>query len=302
MEGQELRRWIDIYIEHLRVERALSPRSVEAYAKELEGLWALQSADSSPEESGGKALFSRYLQQRREAGLSPRSQARVLSILRGFVRFLRVQGHDASLEGEGLESLPAPRLAQSLPEVLGRAEVDALLQAPSLESPEGLRDRAMLHLLYAAGLRASELVGLAMEDIQLDEAFLRPKGKGSKERVVPLHEEALRCLRHYLDEVRPLWLRKACKQVFLDAQGQPLDRQRLWAIVRAHARSAGLNKRIYPHLLRHSFATHLLQGGADLRVVQTMLGHSDISTTQIYTHLDRSHLKEVHRKFHPRGG
>jgi integrase/recombinase XerD len=262
------------------VEKGLSPNTLEAYARDLQGYCAvlrekgtLEVEKISPEHS------LNYLKALRSRGLSARSQARVLSALRGFHKFLL---QEQAVEENPVRRVRSPRVVPRLPSVLTPKEMENLLQQPDPRQPLGLRDRAMLELLYAAGLRVSELVHLSVNDVNLEVGYVRTKGKGSKERIVPLGKAACQALEEYLQGPRRL-------------------RQGFWKILKGYARGAGIQKRITPHILRHSFATHLLEGGADLRSVQSMLGHVDIATTQVYTHVSREHLKRLHQKLHPRG-
>jgi integrase/recombinase XerD len=233
-----------------------------------------------------------------QAGLSARTQARALSSIRGFFRFL-VQERRQQLDPT--ELLEGPRLLRKLPDVLNRDEVLRLLNAPLGVKPNRIRDRAMLHTMYAAGLRVSELVNLDLADLNLEEGFVSALGKGNKRRLVPIGEHARSALAEYLTEVRPRWAKPASRACFVTSRGKPMTRQSFWSLAKRYARAAGITKPISPHKLRHSFATHLLSGGADLRSVQTMLGHVDISTTQIYTHVSGDHLRKMHERYHPRG-
>lgn len=289
---------LDDYIQHLRVERALSKHTVDAYASDLVrfGTWL----DEQQAELAGvdEAHVAGYLVVLSRSGSSARTQARALSSIRGFFRFL-VQ--DKRRDRDPTELLEGPRLSRRLPEVLTRDEVVRLLEAPAGSKPNRVRDRAMLHTMYAAGLRVSELVGLDLGDVNLDDGFVVVSGKGNKRRLVPIGAHARAALSEYLGEVRPRWARPAGRACFVTARGKPMTRQGFWKIVKKYARAVGITKPISPHKLRHSFATHLLAGGADLRSVQTMLGHTDLATTQIYTHVTRDHLRKMHERFHPRG-
>jgi integrase/recombinase XerD len=239
-----------------------------------------------------------HLLQLHRHGLSQRSQARHLAAIRGFHLFLLRERHARTDPCEGIEP---PRAKRGLPVFLTLDEVDRLLEAPDVAEAQGLRDRAMLEVLYATGLRVSELCGLAPEDVNLRDGFLIARGKGSKERVVPLGEVAIGWLRQWLEAGRPALLReRSCRKLFVSARASGLCRQGVWKILKGHAARAGIIKCISPHKLRHSFATHLLERGADLRAVQAMLGHADISTTQIYTHVDRTRARAVYDKAHPR--
>jgi integrase/recombinase XerD len=231
-------------------------------------------------------------------GLAPRSQARALSAIRALHRLLVVEKLSAT---DPTENVDAPRTGLRLPKLLSREEVDALLAAPSPRTAAGRRDRAMLEVLYATGLRVSELVGLGVNDVRLETRMLLARGKGSKERIVPLGAPAAAALREYLRGPREALLRgRASKDLFVTPRGARMTRQGFWKLLNRYARGAGVKRRISPHQLRHSFATHLLEGGADLRSVQAMLGHADVATTQIYTHVERSHVKRLYEKHHPR--
>jgi len=230
--------------------------------------------------------------------LGARTQARALSSLRGFFRFLVREGRQPL---DPTELLEGPRLMRKLPGLLNREEVVRLLNAPSGTKPNRIRDRAMLHTMYAAGLRVTELTELDLSDLNLEEGFISALGKGNKRRIVPIGAHARAALVEYLSSVRPKWARPASRACFVTARGKAMTRQGFWKLIKRYATAAGISKPISPHKLRHSFATHLLDGGADLRSVQTMLGHADISTTQIYTHVTGDHLRKMHERYHPRG-
>lgn len=289
---------LDAYVGHLKVERGLSPHTLEAYAHDL-GRFAehLEERGCSLEEVDAGAVVG-FLVHLSEEGLGGRSQARVLSALRGLFKHLV---RERVLAADPTELVDAPRLGRRLPAVLTRDEVLALLDAPRGDKSTRVRDRAMLHTMYAAGLRVSELVGLGLGEVNLESGFLTALGKGEKRRVVPIGAVARGSVERYLREVRPRWTGPATKELFLTARGKPMTRQAFWQLVKRYAREAGIDKEISPHKLRHSFATHLLLGGADLRAVQTMLGHADISTTQVYTHVTGEHLAAMVERYHPRG-
>jgi integrase/recombinase XerD len=290
--------WIDRFITHLGVERGLSANTTSAYAGDLSRFSAFLSSMgiADPAEVGQAHILS-FLREGCP-DLSTRSRARYMSSVRSFFTFLVREG---ALTVHPMELLESPKFTGKLPEYLTGQEVTRLLAAPSLATRWGMRDRAMLEVLYACGLRVSELLGLARDRVNLDAGFLIASGKGNKERVVPLGDEAISYLTRYLKEVRPVLDKgKGGNVLFLNRRGMPLTRQYFWKAVKAYAMTAGITKEIGPHTLRHSFATHLLAGGADLRSVQIMLGHADISTTEIYTHVDRTRLKQVHKKYHPR--
>jgi integrase/recombinase XerD len=291
---------LDRYLESLGLERGLSRHTVAGYACDLGRLESDLRRARSDLLLATRAELGAHLRGLRRQGLSPRSISRALSAFRGFYGYLLACGeraHDPTVD------LEAPRLLRTLPSVLSCEQVNDLLAAPDVGEPLGLRDRSMLEMLYATGLRVSELVGLRISQLRLDAGFLIAFGKGSKERVVPVGERAEAWVRRYLAEVRgALVSRRGVPRhelVFVNARGRPLTRQGFWKILRTHGRTAGIAN-LSPHVLRHSFATHLLENGADLRSVQMMLGHADISTTQIYTHIHQQRLRAVYDRFHPR--
>ena len=294
-----IEQFIAEYLRHLAVERGLAENSVAAYARDLRrtaGYLKQAGASSFPEVNRG--LVARLLFWLREEGLAPRTVARHVASLRGLFRYLLTRGY---IKDDPTAHLESPSPWTRLPGVLSQEEVERLLAAPLTSDHAGLRDKAMLELLYAAGLRVSELVTLCLSDLDLEVGYVRCQGKGAKERVVPLGAEAVRWLRRYLASARPRLARgQSSSTIFLNRLGRPLTRQGFWKLLRAHAVAAGIDRRVTPHTLRHSFATHLLERGADLRAVQMMLGHADISTTQIYTHVSRAHLKAVYDRYHPR--
>lgn len=287
------------FIDSLWLERGLSPHTRNAYLTDLRGfaLW-LAGRGSSLRQAGREAILD-HLGWRLQQGYQARSTARLLSALRTFYRYLlreRLIDEDPTLQ------VGLPQLGKPLPKSLSEAEVEALLAAPDIAEPLGLRDRAMLEVLYACGLRVSELVALSLEQINLRQGVLRVLGKGSKERLVPLGEEALIWLQRYQAEARGLLLAGRPSSVLFPSQrGEQMTRQTFWHRIKLHARHAGILKPLSPHTLRHAFATHLLNHGADLRVVQLLLGHSDLSTTQIYTHVAKARLQALHAAHHPRG-
>ena len=283
------------------MEKGLSANTLSAYGRDL-GAYAdflrEKKKITDPEVIKQADVLS-YLVVLKKRGLAPRSRARVLSALRSFHRFL-IRENYASHDPTAL--IESPRMLSALPHLLSETDVEKLLAAPAGDSPLALRDRAMLEVLYATGMRVSELVGLRLGDLKLDIGCLNAFGKGSKQRLIPLGEVAIEILREYLQNGRPRLLRDlASEEVFLNSRGKKLSRQGFWKILGQHALQAGIQQRVYPHMLRHSFATHLLEHGADLRSVQTMLGHADISTTQIYTHVLHERLQQLHQKYHPRG-
>ncbi len=288
------------YLDHLRVERALSPRTLVAYGRDLARLTAYAQRAGRTVLDLRQSDLSDFMGGLREEGLSARSVARAVHALRGFFRFAVREGR---LEADPMENLRAPRAFAALPRFLTPEQVEALLAAPDVATPLGLRDRAILEVLYATGLRVSELIGLRAGDLDLEVGILTCFGKGRKERLVPLGAEAGRWVQRYLAEVRPSLAGESAAAgdvLFLGRRGRRLTHMGLWGIVRRHAVTAGVEQTLTPHVLRHSFATHLLERGADLRALQAMLGHADISTTQIYTHITRERLRKVYDQYHPR--
>lgn len=292
--------WIDSYLHYLTVEKGLSRNTLEAYAHDLQGYTIFLMEQGIFHIGGSSAEHTmRYFKHLREKGFSARSQARTLSALKGFHKFLVQEG---AIEENPLNRLRTPRLVPKLPSVLTSVEVENLLRQPDPLQPLGIRDGAMLELLYATGLRVSELIHLSLNDVNLEVGYLRARGKGSKERIVPIGVAARQALLGYLRGPRLLLAMKSSNAtLFLGRGGRGITRQGFWKIIKKYARAAGIPKRLTPHILRHSFATHLLERGADLRSVQSMLGHVDIATTQVYTHVSRDHLKQIHQKYHPRG-
>lgn len=286
------------YLEHLRVERALAHNTVEAYAHDLREFATYLDRCGATLASVDTELVASFLGTLAARQIGGRSQARYVSALRGLYRFLRAQ-HRVECDPTAL--LDLPNAAKGLPSVLSRAEVDGLLAAPDVNDPAGLRDAAMLFAMYASGLRVSELVGLSLDGLLRDQGLVKVTGKGGKQRLVPIGDVACALIERYLIEVRPGWADAGQPLLFLTSRRTGMTRQGFWKVVRRHALNAGIARNISPHKLRHSFATHLLEGGADLRAVQVMLGHSDISTTQVYTHVLVDRLKDVHRRHHPRG-
>ena len=285
-------RWLD----HLAAERGLAAHTLAAYARDLRLLERALDGRELPDACHDD--LTAVLRALRAAGRSPRSVARWLVAVKSFYAWLAATGTIAESPAARLES---PRLWATLPKVLDGADVERLLAAPAGPDPRSRRDRAMLEVLYATGLRVSELVGLRLSDLHLDAGYVRCLGKGSKERVVPLGGEASAALRAYLAEGRSAILAgRRSDAVFVGPRGTSLTRQGFWKLLKAHARRAGIRAALSPHVVRHSFATHLLENGADLRSVQALLGHADISTTQIYTHVNRHRLRQLYRDFHPR--
>jgi integrase/recombinase XerD len=281
---------IDRWLAQLKVERNLSPHTIAAYARDLAQLVAHTGARAPAELTA--AHITAFLLHRARGGAGARSRARALSAIRGFFKFLRLE---RELDVDPTQVIDSPKLARKLPEVLSEGDIDRLLAAPDRGSPRGLRDAAMIETLYATGLRVSELIKLRVDDVDLGAGCLRATGKGRKQRLVPLGDVARELIAGYLALRGP-----RPGALFLSRLGRAMTRQGFWKILGAYARAAGIRGRVHPHRLRHSFATHLLAHGADLRAVQAMLGHADISTTEIYTHVSRARLLELYKKHHPR--
>jgi integrase/recombinase XerD len=286
------------YLDHLRVERGLAGNTLAAYGHDLARLQAFAQHRRRPLLALTQSDVAVFIGGLREQGLSARSVARVVHAWRGFFRFTVREGRRRE---DPMENLRAPRAFKALPRFLTLAQVDALLAAPQPDTPLGLRDRAMLEVLYATGLRVSELIGLRATDLDLQVGLLTCFGKGRKERLVPLGRQAQRWIKRYLEDARGRLTRgRPVATLFVNHHGRRLSRMGVWGIVRRHAITAGVARVLTPHVLRHSFATHLLERGADLRALQAMLGHADISTTQIYTHVTRERLRRVYDQYHPR--
>ncbi|OBS10421.1 site-specific tyrosine recombinase XerD [Acidihalobacter prosperus] len=299
-EAAPWRGQIEAFLDALWAERGLSDHTLTAYRHDLEGLARALDRQGLGLLQARREHLLDYLSSRLAAGGSPRSSARLLSTLR---RFYRQMQRDGRIAGDPTAEIDPPRLGRPLPDALSEADVEHLLAAPAVSTPEGLRDRAMLELLYATGLRVSELVGLVESRLNLRHGVVRVIGKGSRERLVPVGDEASAWVERYLAEARPELMKGhgVSTALFVTRRGGPMTRQAFWYLIRRHARHAGIDKHLSPHTLRHAFATHLLNHGADLRVVQMLLGHSDLSTTQIYTHVAKARLQALHAAHHPRG-
>ncbi len=298
--GQAVEQEIETFIRYLAVERGLSENyqlSTQRSLGEFAAWCAARKQIVQPRQVG-LPLISEYLAERKRSGLSASSIKLIVVALKIFFRFATTR---VWVTRDPAEALSLPRIERSLPETLNEIQVEQLLESVDETAPLGLRDRAMLELLYASGLRISELAGAKLENLDLENGVIRVTGKGNKTRLVPVGRKACRALERYIRQERPDLVRpKSGSEVFLSIRGSRLTTVRIWQIVKACARRSGLETNVYPHLLRHSFATHLLSNGADLRIIQEMLGHADISTTQVYTHVDQQRLKAVHHKFHPR--
>ncbi len=290
---------IEAFLDALWLERGLSENTLSAYRSDLMHAARWLNGQGRELLSAGRGNLLEYMHRRTESGARPRSTARLLSSLRRFFRYLVREGR---LDEDPSARIDAPRLGRGLPKSLTEAEVEGLLLAPDTESARGLRDRAMLEVLYASGLRVSELVALEMAQINLQQGLVQVLGKGGKERLVPLGEEALAWVERFVRHGRPrLVADAAATALFPTRRGRGMTRQAFWQLIKRYALQAGIGKSLSPHTLRHAFATHLLNNGADLRVVQLLLGHSSLSTTQIYTHVARERLKSLHAEHHPRG-
>jgi len=291
---------LKLFLDYLAGECGLSVNTVLAYRRDIQAFLACLSDQARRDlDRVTPSDIVDFLMRQKRRGLAPASVSRQLVAIRMFYRFLSGEG---IVRTNAAATLDSPRIWRSLPDVLSRREVEQLLGAPDVSTNLGLRDAAILETMYASGARAQEVVDLHPEDVKIDFGYVRLSGKGGKERVVPLGALACRRLGEYLEKARPV-LAKAGRSdhLFLSRTGRKLNRERIWQMIRGLARKAGLAKAVHPHTLRHSFATHLLEGGADLRLIQEMLGHASISTTQVYTHVDAARLKSIHRKFHPRG-
>ena len=289
------------YLHFLELEKNASSNTIASYKIDLERYFEfLEDAGITAPNRIKEKHVSKFLSVLREIGLAPKSVARNLSSIKMFHKFLV---GDRIAKTNPVENIDTPKLSRTLPDVLNQDEIEAILNQPNPTESLGIRDKTILETMYATGMRVTELIKFKQSDIYKDEGFVKIFGKGSKERLVPIGRSALRWIEKYRHEVRNKLAEKGRGQevLFLNARGRPMSRMAVWNIVRANTLKSGIKKEVHPHTFRHSFATHLLEGGADLRAVQEMLGHSDISTTQIYTHIDREYLKEVHKTFHPRG-
>jgi integrase/recombinase XerD len=292
-----LNTYVQLYLDYLAIERGLAKNSLSSYQHDLRRFTKWLDEHEIALEDVERLQIVKYFQTLRRGGIAARSVARALAAIRGLFRFLVAERH---LKHDPTENIENPKLWASLPKSLQPAEVEALLAAPDRAKPEGLRDAAMLELLYATGLRVSELIRVKVDDVVLDGGFLRTIGKGSKERIVPFGDTARDAIVAYIERGRSHFDKHHDPHLFLSNRGRPMTRQSFWIKITKYARQADIASHISPHVLRHSFATHLLENGADLRSVQMMLGHADISTTQIYTHVSRARLQKIYDQFHPR--
>jgi integrase/recombinase XerD len=295
---------IAAYFDHLRVERRLAGHTLESYARDLRSLAEYAAGAATAIEALDRRSLEAFVRQQRTRGLSPRSVARRVAAVRGFYRYLVLERR---LDHSPADDLTPPRAWPALPKFLSTPQIDDLIEQPDVTTPLGLRDRAMIEVLYATGMRVSELIAVRSADLHLDAQYLTCIGKGNKERLVPIGKQATEWVRRYQRNARPALLSAARQRsgrmsprLFLNARGGPLSRVGFWKILKRYGRQAGLPAGLSPHVLRHSFATHLLERGADLRAIQLMLGHADLSTTQIYTHVLEARLRSVYDRFHPR--
>ncbi len=288
------------YLNYLLIERGVAPNTLEAYGRDLQRHLAfIRQKGLSHFKEATPEIIVEYLVLIKNEGLSANSMNRALAALRGFYKYLFME---KLIEQTPLANIELAKVWMRLPDTISKEEMKIILAQPGDKTPAALRDTAMLELLYATGIRVSELINLTMNSINWQVGFLTVMGKGSKERIVPIGKTAYDCVREYVDKARPqLMQKKSTEVLFLNRFGGKFTRQGFWKLVIRYSSKAGLMKKVHPHTFRHSFASHLLEGGADLRTVQVMLGHADISTTQIYTHITRDRLKEIHQKYHPRG-
>ncbi len=290
---------IDRFLNYLSIEKGLSLNTISAYSQDLKKLVEHLKKQCVRIDTAGRKEMILFLSDLRGQSLSPSSVTRILSTLRTFFKFLSNEG---MIHHDPMAQIASPKKAYRLPKVLHPKEVEALLNFKKGDAPTAIRDDAMIELLYATGLRVSELIRLLMTAINMEGGYLIAKGKGAKERIVPIGQYARQKIDHYIHHIRPLLLKgKEANDLFINRSGKGMSRQAFWKLLKRYAHKAGIQRPISPHMLRHSFATHLLDGGADLRSVQLLLGHADISTSQIYTHVSRERLKAIHRKSHPRG-
>jgi len=290
---------VEEFLNHLSVERGLADNTLTSYKRDLKRFFEyLKSRHIDSMERVSRQTVNSFMLFEKDRGLSANSISRELACLKSFLKFLLMEN---KVKEDVTSVIESPKLWKKLPSTLSINEVDSLLKAPNVRSMMGVRDKASLELMYATGMRVSELINLKMNDLNMDVGFVKCLGKGDKERIIPFGRKAKESLIRYLDKARATFLKKKVSNfLFLTRLGKPMSRQTFWKTIKKYAILAGIKKEIMPHSLRHSFATHILEGGADLRIVQEMLGHSDISTTQIYTHVNKDRLKSIHHKYHPR--
>jgi integrase/recombinase XerD len=289
---------VDAFLDHLRVERRLAAHTLESYGRDLASLAKYAAGLGMKADALDRQALEAFVRQQITRGLAPRSVARSVAAIRGYYRFLVLDRRRPSSPADDLQP---PRAWPALPNFLSLEQVDSLIAQPDVGTPLGLRDRAMIELLYATGMRVSELVSVRTSDLHLAERYLTCVGKGNKERLVPTGDQAIEWIARYQKAARPVLLKgRASPRLFLNVRGKPLSRVGFWKLLKRYGRRADLPRTLSPHVIRHSFATHLLERGADLRAIQMMLGHADLSTTQIYTHVIEARLRTVYDRFHPR--
>jgi len=301
MNNSELNQFLQEYLAYLKLEKNLSEQSVSAYSSDISKfLKYIVEQNVTDLNNVSTEQISKYFEVMRDLGISSSSTSRYLSAVKGFFKYLSSQEY---IEKDPVEILSTRITERKLPSVLSFLEIEVLLQSPNVKEKLGLRDKAILELFYSCGLRVSELINLKISDLYFSDGVIRVLGKGSKQRIIPIGSSAVKWITEYMKMVRPLLEKKMKSEniIFLNNRGTKLSRMGVWKIVDKYVKEAKIEKEFHPHTFRHSFATHLLEGGADLRAVQEMLGHADISTTQIYTHIDREFVKQMHRDFHPRG-
>lgn len=289
------------YLAHIKLEKNLSQNTVVSYKNDINAFISFLKDSSVDDPSNITSDHIRdFFKVIKELGISGSSSARYFSSLKGFFLYLLKNKY---ILKNPIEKITAPKISKKLPGVLNIPEIEKILSAPEVEDKLGLRDKTIIELFYACGTRVSELINLKVNDLFLGDEIIRVFGKGSKERLIPIGSSAIKWIGEYLKKSRPLLMKKSKSEnnLFLNARGTKLSRMGVWKIIDRYVKEAGIKKKVHPHTFRHSFATHLLEGGADLRAVQEMLGHADISTTQIYTHIDRDYIKQVHKQYHPRG-
>jgi integrase/recombinase XerD len=301
MNNPELNQFLQEYLAYLKLEKNLSEQSVSSYSSDISKfLKYINEQNVNDLNNASTKLISEYFELMRDLGISSSSTSRYLSAVKGFFKYLSSQEY---IEKDPVEILSTRITERKLPSVLSFLEIEVLLQAPNLKEKFGIRDKAILELFYSCGLRVSELINLKISDLYFSDGVIRVLGKGSKQRIIPIGSSAVKWIAEYMKTLRPLLEKKMKSEniIFLNNRGTKLSRMGVWKIVDKYVKEAKIEKEFHPHTFRHSFATHLLEGGADLRAVQEMLGHADISTTQIYTHIDREFVKQMHKDFHPRG-
>ncbi len=301
MNNPELNQFLQEYLAYLKLEKNLSEQSVSSYSSDINKFLKYIGEQSVTDLNNVTTkLISKYFELMRELGISSSTTSRYLSAVKGFFKYLSSQEY---IEKDPVEILSTRITERKLPSVLSFLEIEVLLQSPNVKEKLGLRDKAILELFYSCGLRVSELINLKISDLYFSDGVIRVLGKGSKQRIIPIGSSAVKWITEYMKTLRPLLEKKMKSEniIFLNNRGTKLSRMGVWKIVDRYVKEAKIEKEFHPHTFRHSFATHLLEGGADLRAVQEMLGHADISTTQIYTHIDREFVKQMHRDFHPRG-